>query len=325
MRTATHLLIIVGLMGALAWVSTTDFGSNFGAWLWLGGLPLVWDVARTLHEAMVPTGIVADARGLELSWSERVPWRPWMQRRTAAVPWDGLVGVRVHSLRVNGVETSSLMVDRADAPTLSFEHGTFAESASVVQEAILDERDDRLLAPRRVEFDVAGYCRDRWETPRTFARLHPRRAEWIMLVVALAWGAVAFWPMTAIGGVVAVAVLGAPPLLIGIVAIAMLTTPTVAVLRFDADGVARGPAVDRLVAIPWSQIRFARPRSVNGVIATVRVAVSDAGDLILGGSWIEVGDGSNRAVTLAALAVMISPPLDEVAHARQSAPVGAPA
>jgi hypothetical protein len=318
------LVVIVGLMGALAWVRTTDFGDNFGAWLWLAGLPLVWDLSRTLHEALVPTGVVADARGLELSWSERVPWRPWMRRRTAAVPWDRLEGVRLHTVSINGVATSSLMIDRTDALTLSFEHGTFAQPASTVQAAILDERDDRLLAPRRLELDVAGYCRDRWTTPRTFVRLHPRRAEWIMLAVALAWGGVAFWASMTTGGLVMVAVLGVPPLLLGIVAIAMLTTDSVAALRFEADGVARGPSSELLVAIPWSRIRFARPNSVNGVVVTVRVAVADAADLLLGGSWVEVGDGSNRPVTLAALAAMLSPTLDEVTRERQSPTTSAP-
>jgi hypothetical protein len=310
LRTLWHFVLLLGLLGLGAWATTTGLASGV---VWLVGLvtvAVVFDVARTVHEAILPHRILADARGLEVVWAEKAPWRPWMRRRSAAIAWDELLAVRTSTFSVNGWETTELLLDRRTGPTLTIPHGTFAPGPRAVQHAILDERDDRLEAPRREAADVAGFCRDRFATPRT-CLLRPSR--WLRVSGTLMAALMIIGPTVLasfIGGVAHV-VLTAPGLVVGgILLHAAWSTTAPRVLRLSADGLAHGAAADRLALVPWSSIRFARPTVLDGKVVGVRVATHGGRNLELCGDY---------GLPLDELAVMISPPAQWVLLARERA------
>lgn len=313
LRTAWHLVLLAGLLGLAAWVATTSFGQRMPWLVALFVAPVVLDVVRTVHEAVLPHRIIADDRGIELVWAEKAPWRPFMRRRSAAIAWDELLGVRTNTLSINGIETTDLYIAVKTAPTLTIPPGTFAPNAHAIQQAILDERDDHIEAPRREAANVAGFCSAAFATPRVLRR-HPnpwaRPLGTVFAVLVLVLGTSMG---TAIGGI-AHLLLTAPAVLVGgilVAAIAYDSAPRV--LRLDADGLAYGVTDARLTLVPWAKVRFARPSVVNGVTSEVRVAVHDGDDLHLRGDY---------GVGLEALAVMISPPVGVVLRARERGAVG---
>lgn len=315
-RTAWHFALLVGLLGVAAWAVTTPFGYRMRVWIGLLAVPVIFDLVRTAHEAMLPHRVTADNRGLELVWAKKAPWRPWMRRRSAAIAWEHLQAVRTSTVSVNGVGTTELMISWALGPTIVIPDGTFSGSAESLQQAILDERDDRIEAPRREAADVAGFCSDRFETPRTL-RWRPDRGQRVaatliggLMIVGPAW--VGFM----IGGT-AHLLLTLPGVLLGAFLLYLgWSASSPRVLRLQAEGLAHGPAEDRLTLVRWSEIRFARPTVVNGVTVRVRVAVKAGPDVALSG---------NYGVGLGELAAMITPPLSVVLRARAQPPSAEPA
>lgn len=308
LRTVKHLAIIVVLLGVIGWVSTIELGRRM-PWLPIVALvPVLADLARTIHEAMLPHRIHADARGLELVWARPAPWRPWMQRHSTAIEWTDLAGVRTSSLSVNGIETTDLHLDRRNGETLIFAHGVFSPHAKTIAQIVLDERDDRVEAPRRLAVDVAGFCSERFATPRTFVVATKVGARALGNAFALAWivipGGIAFTMAPS-----AHLFLTAPSLLVGGILLYAVNSSARSpkVLRLDAAGVSHGPSEGALVLVPWSDIRFARPSIVNGQVIDVRVAIRGAADLDLHGDY---------GIPLGMLATLLSPPVAEVVRAR---------
>jgi AAA domain, putative AbiEii toxin, Type IV TA system len=101
LRTAWHLVLLAGLLGFAAWVATTPFGQRMPWLVALFAAPVVLDVVRTVHEAVLPHRIIADDRGVELVWAEKAPWRPFMRRRSAAIAWDELLVIEEPEVSVH--------------------------------------------------------------------------------------------------------------------------------------------------------------------------------------------------------------------------------
>jgi hypothetical protein len=310
LRTAWHFLLLFGLLGVAAWLTTV----SISRWIpTLLAAVAIGDLVRTVHEAMLPHRITADARGLELVWAQKASWRPWMRRRSVAIAWDELLGVRLQSLSVNGLETTDIHLDRKTGPTLTIPHGTFAPGAAAIQQAILDERDDRIEAPLREAADVAGFCSDAFAEPRTL-RLRIRywaRAIGTLFGMLLSGGSLAV--ATSIGGssIVVHLALTLPGLLAGVFLLyAVWTVVGPRVLRLSAEGLAHGRNEARLELVPWSRIRFARPTVLNGTVIGVRVAIRGGRDLALAGDY---------GLPLMELAAMIAPPAKLVLLAREQA------
>ena len=313
LRTLWHLALLFGLLAVAAWVWTQPFGRRM-PWISLSLVAVAaFDLVRTVHEAMLPHRITADARGLELVWAEKAPWRPWMLRCSMAIAWDELLGVRTDSLSVNGLETTDLLLARKGGPTLTIPHGTFAPGAAAIQQAILDERDDRIEAPLREAADVAGFCSESFATPRTL-RLrirHWARATGTPFAVLLGGGSFALASSIGGGSTVVHLLLTVPGVLAGgflLYAVWMVAGPRV--LRLSAEGLAHGRDEARLELVPWSRIRFARPSVLNGKVIGVRVAIRGGRDLALQGDY---------GLPLMDLAAMIAPPAKLVLLAREQA------
>jgi hypothetical protein len=308
LRTLWHLTLLLGLLGVATWAMTTPFGHRMP---WLVGLlivPVTFDLVRTVQEALLPHRVTADSRGIELAWAEKAAWRPWMRRRSVAIAWDELLAVRTATLSVNGLETTDLLIDRKLGPTVTIPHGTFGAGADAVQQAILDEREDRIEAPRREAADVAGFCSERFTTPRTFrlqTRAGARLAGTLFAVLMITVPAV----LASFIGWAAHLGLTAPGLLVGSILLYAAWTPSAPrVLRLQAEGMAHGATEAQLELVPWSQVRFARPALVNGEVVTVRVALQGGRALELRGDY---------GVPLAQLAAMIAPPAQLVMLARE--------
>lgn len=310
LRTAWHLVLLAGLLGVAAWGATTELGRRMPWAVALLAAPALLDLARTVHEAMLPHRIVADDRGIELAWAVKAPWRPFMRRRSAAIAWDELLGVSTHTLSVNGAETTELHIASKLGFTLTIPHGTFAPDARAIQQAILDERDDRIEAPRREAADVAGFCAEAFATPRVLRRRSDSWGRLLGMVVAVLVMTVGAALGIAIGGIGYV-VLSAPAVLAGgVIVVALASDAVPRVIRLDAEGVAYGATEERLTVVPWGRVRFARPTVINGNVSDVRVAVRDGDDVCLRGDY---------GVGLEELAVMISPPVGLVVRARERA------
>lgn len=122
-------------------------------------IPVVLDLSRTIHEAFIPHRVLADRRGLELSWAVTRRFVPWVRRETAAIAWDDLSQIRANTVSVNGVSTTDLTIERRDGSTVRIPHGTFSPDGSVLQERILDELQARRDRPQRDAARVAEFCR----------------------------------------------------------------------------------------------------------------------------------------------------------------------
>lgn len=307
-RPVWHLGIIAALLGVAAWVTTTDFGQRV-PWL-LGAFAALmsFDVVRTLHEATLPHRVTADSRGIELSWTDKAPWRPWMRRHNAAIAWDQLIRVRTRTVEINGSSTSELIIVRQDGPTLTIPDSIFDHTTAQVQIAILDEREDRIEAPRREAADVAGYCRDRFAEPVTLQRqvsiMHLLEVSVIVVLGAAMAGIV----VAVFGGVIQVVVTGSVIVVTGLVLYAVWRPLSPRVLRLSSEGVGHGPSESDLALVPWSKIRFARPTVINRRTTSVVVAVQGGKSLLLEGDY---------GVPLQELAMMIAPPVELVQAQRE--------
>jgi hypothetical protein len=309
-RTGFHLGLILALLIAGGWALSVTLGTWIAWVVAVITMAVAADFVRTLHETAIPHRVNVDSRGIELVWAEKVPWRPWMRRCSHAIAWSELFAVRTSTVSVNGVGSTTLWIDHLGGPSLAIPDGTFSVAADALQQAILDERDDRIEAPRREAAEVAAFCRERFATPRTF-RLRPNLlARAGATFFALFLIGVGTYLGFAIGGA-AFLWLAPGPLAGGVLLWATWTTRNARVVRLQADGLAHGASEARLDLVPWSDIRFARPTVLNGTIIFVRVATKQGRDVYLGDRYDDV------AIT--DLALMISPPVEMVLRAREQA------
>lgn len=309
-RTIWHLGIIVALLCVAGWVTTTDLGRRV-PWLW-GAIAVFvsFDVVRTVHEATVLHRVTVDRRGIELAWCDQAPWRPWMRRRNAAIAWEMFVAAQVESVSINGSTTSTLSIVRRDGPPVVIPDGVFDLSAAQLQGALLDEREDRIEAPRREAADVAGYCRALFAEPLTLRRrariAQPLGMTLVVGIGATMMGVVASVPGGWVQGVLTTLVV----VLTGVLLRALWIPGSVRVLRLSEEGVGHGPHEARLEVVPWSDVRFARPTVVNGRVTRVVVAVREGPSVILEGDY---------GAPLRELAMMIAPPVEIVLASRKQA------
>ncbi|MEM9462162.1 MAG: hypothetical protein AAGF11_48860 [Myxococcota bacterium] len=309
-RTIWHLGIIVALLCGAGWVMTTDLGRRV-PWLWGAVAVFVsFDVVRTAHEATLLHRVRVDRRGIELAWCDKAAWRPWMRRRNVAIAWEMFIAAQVESVSINGSTTSTLSIVRRDGPPVTIPEGVFDLSSAQLQVALLDEREDRIEAPRREAADVAGYCRAFFAEPLTFRRraqiAQPLGMTVIVGIGATMMGMAASVPGGWVQAVLTTGVVG----LAGVLVYALWSPGSVRVLRLSEEGVGHGPHEARLGVVPWSDVRFARPTVVNGRVTQVVVAVREGASVILEGDY---------GAPLRELAMMIAPPVEMVLASRERA------
>ena len=309
-RVLFHLALLVALLVAGGWALSVTFGKWIAWVVAVGTMAVAADFVRTLHEIAIPHRVTVDSRGIELVWAEKVPWRPWMRRCSRAIAWSDLVAVRTSTVSLNGVGSTTLWIEHRGGPPLALPDGTFSVDADGLQQAILDEREDRIEAPRREAADVAAFCRERFASPRTF-RLRPNLLApvGVTFFVSCLNGGCAFIAF-GIGGW-GFLFLAASALFGGFLLWSAWTTRNARVVRLQADGLAHGASEARLDVVPWSDVRFARPSVLNGEIIFVRVATKQGRDVYLGDRYHDVA--------IAELALMISPPVEMVLRAREQA------
>jgi hypothetical protein len=311
LRTGWHLLLTLGLIG----------GSVYGAivlelpmWIAIAILAAcaAADVARTLHEAVLPHRVLATEHGLELSWATRNGWRPWMRRRSVAIAWDDIVSVQTHTVRGQYTSTTELHIQPRLGPRIDIADGTFDPHAGALQVRILDEIHARRQAPARAEARIADFCRQRFSSPMQFhwrSSLSSMITLGIVGVVMLAFGSLLggyyggwLWLPATVS-----AATGAFMLWLG------LAPPKYRVLILDADGLSAGPTATRLTRTDWDAITYARPTVVNG--DAIRLVIrTDHGPIALHGDW---------GIELRTLAQLIDPPPAAVRAVRERIAAGA--
>jgi hypothetical protein len=301
LRTAWHLLLTTGLIVAagvaFAFLDAPALRVGLGIFAAFVGR----DLARTIHEAVTPHHVLADARGLELSWATPNRFSPWVRRQTVAIGWDELGGVEAETISINGVATTDLRLTRHGASPVHIPHATFSPDGTALQERILDELHGRRDRPARDAARVAEYCRHRYEKPVSL-RWHPNVGSTVFLAIL---GAV----FIAFGMFVGV-LYGSWVWLLAIVFVATgaflariaLVPPVERHLRLDARGVWIGPDPTQMRCIEWDRVLFARPHVINGTVVRLRVAADDD-SILLFGDW---------GIPLDTLGELIDPPRSAV-------------
>ncbi|PRP92960.1 hypothetical protein ENSA5_46280 [Enhygromyxa salina] len=298
-RATLHLGSALAVLSVCGWALTTALGGEFA---WAIGLlmgPALLDLVRTAHELSLRHRVLVDSRGVELEWAEPAPWRPWMRQRSEAIAWN-----KLHSVRSSTFDnTTRLTLHRADGPSVEIGHGVYDVDAHMLQRLLLDERDERIEAPRRLAADVAGFCRERFATPVTLElrpAVGPRVIGSILAAVTLAGAAIIGFT---IGGLAHAVVTAPGVLLAGFLTHSVWTESNPRVIQLGREGLAHGPSHERLELLPWTEIRFARPAIVNREVVSVRIATHSGRDIVLTGDY---------GVPLDELAAMISPSVDVV-------------
>jgi hypothetical protein len=301
LRTAWHILVTTGLLVAAGFAFVFFDAPALRVGLGIFAAFVARDLARTIHEAATPHHVLADARGLELSWATPNRFLPWVRRQTVAIGWDELAGVETETVSINGVATTDLRLRRHGALPVHIPHATFSPDGTALQERILDELHGRRDRPARDAARVAEYCRRRYEEPVSF-RWHINVGSTVFLTVL---GAVfiAFGMFLGVlyGGwmwLLAVVIVATG----GFLAWIALVPPVERHLRLDALGVWIGPSPAQMRCIAWDRVLFARPHVINGTVVRLRVAADDD-SIVLFGDW---------GIPLDTLGGLIDPPRSAV-------------
>jgi hypothetical protein len=311
-RTAWHLSLTTGLLVAAAIAFALFDIPALRLGVGVLGVFVARDLARTIHEAMIPHRVLADARGLELSWATPHRFLPWVHRQTAAIGWDELAGVHAETVSINGVATTDLQITRQGGTTVRLPHGTFSPDGVALQERILDELHARRDRPARDAARVSEYCRRRYEEPLSFRR-HTDVGSLLFLTILgavfIAFGVFLGVLYEGWLWILAASFLATGGFLVWIA----LVPPNERHLRLDARGVWIGPNPAQLRCIEWDRVLFARPHVVNGAVVRLRIAADDD-SVVLSGNW---------GIALETLGELIDPPRSAVARVHDLVAAGA--
>lgn len=227
---------------------------------------------------------------------------PWVFEQERTIAWADLTGATVHTLRTNGLATSSLVLAYKGG-SLEIEPGVFAENASELQRRILDRHERGKEGPgvaklpaaeavfRRRDADASAGAggarpghRDRFTTPITIESSVARGAAAIpaAITVAVVAGGALFAPEIWFVW----ANFAAIPL---IFALAMWASSAqrrrVRLIVLRREALAIGPSPDELAPYPWDQIAYAMLSTTNGTPTSVRVVLHDGREIVLHGKY----------------------------------------
>ena len=277
---------------ALAWhVTRALAGLSTPAWvvvylddvpvlflLMLLAVPLgVLDLGRAIHACFIAHTIELDERGLHVAWGSRVFAMPWLRRRDREVAWSTVRGVRVHTVSINGLTRTNLVV-ALDGESLEIPDDRFDRSAHLIQRAILDFVD--LGRERPSASAAAERMRERFATPQRRVRsiwgLVGVGAFFGALVAYPLWLAIAApaWGLRAFGGAAVV-------VFAWIVVLCAASWWRQRVLCLGPEGFSIGPADGRSRLVRWDDIHMVRRETTNGELVAIDVVEHDGTHTLL--------------------------------------------
>jgi hypothetical protein len=232
-------------------------------------------LGRTVHAFWLPHRIELDELGMRFVWADKVTALPWLARRDRSVAWSSLRGIQTHTVSVNGLATTTLVVT-TDEGGFEVPDDRFDRGAYLVQREILDHLDRTRERPVGLGSAFAQRCRERYATA-----LVMRTSPWPLI------GAGAFF-CALVGAMVAMAILVPFWLTYALAAVpaasfgALMFYGTRAwwrtrVLVLRADGIAIGPNELRARLIPWDDVRTVRRERTNGKTDAIEI-VQESGE-----------------------------------------------
>lgn len=230
-------------------------------------------LGRTLHAWVLPHSIEIDANGLRFAWAEKITALPWLRRRDCELAWSDLQGLRTHTVSVNGIADTELVVETIDG-SISIPDDRFDRSAHLIQRDILDFLALQRERPAGASTEFARRCRERFATPERMVAKHwgvvGAAAFFLPFIVFPVWFATVtpFW-LTYGFAVLAVFLFGGLTLM----GFRDWLSDRILVLRSDGLGIGRSDA--RLRMIAWEDIRLVRRDVVNGKTESVEIVVQD--------------------------------------------------